>query len=204
MDLSVREFIRAFQMHTFQFGLPEYCISDLGSQLVSAANVIKDYLKDHQTQSYFQENGVQSIRFENFAKGHSQLGSMIEVCVKMVKRLIFGSIRNNVLDCRDFEYLVAQTIHLANKRPIAFKEALRDVGDDIPEPITPEALIHGYNLTSVNVIPELHPQLDSDWQPGGPEKVKNTYHQLQKVRHTLIKIYQEEFLATLVQQAVGR
>ena len=205
-DLSVDEFLRAFQLHCFQFGLPEYCISDLGSQLVSAANVITDYLKDHQTQAYFEQNGVKSIRFDQFAKGHSQLGSMVEVCVKLVKRLITGAIRNNVLDFRDFEYLIAQTIHLVNRRPVAFKNALRDIpGDDVPEPITPEILIHGYELVSVNVIPKLHIDSNPEWHPGALlEELRNNYQQLQKVRDHLITIYQEEFLTNLMEQATDR
>ncbi|XP_068228287.1 uncharacterized protein [Palaemon carinicauda] len=205
LDLSVKEFLRAFQIHCFQFGIPEYCISDLGSQLVSASNIIIDYIKDHETQSYFERNGVQSLKFDQFVKGHSQLGSMVEVCVKLVKRLIYGAIGKNVLEYHDFEFLIQQVIHLVNRRPIAFKEALRDqIGDDIPEPITPENLIHGYDLISVNIIPELHEGRDPDWIPENysQSKFKQDYNQLQKVRNNLVKLYQEEFIANLIHQAV--
>ena len=205
LDLSVKEFLRAFQIHCFQFGIPEYCISDLGSQLVSASNVIVDYIKDHETQSYFERNGVQSLKFDQFVKGHSQLGSMVEVCVKLVKRLIYGAVGKNVLDYHDFEFLVQQVIHLVNRRPIAFKEALRDqIGDNIPDPITPENLIHGYDLISVNIIPELHGGVDPDWSPKNYSHAifKQDYNQLQKVRDKLVKLYQEEFIANLIHQAV--
>ena len=49
-DLSVKDFLRAFQIHCLEYGLPEYCISDLGSQLVAGSNLIADYLKDPQSQ----------------------------------------------------------------------------------------------------------------------------------------------------------
>ena len=204
-DLSVREFMRAFQLHTFENGLPEYCISDLGSQFVSASNVITDYLKDHETQTYFQENGVKSIRFDQFAKGRSELGSMVESCVKLTKRLIFGAIGNNVLPVKDFEFLIAHTNHLINRRPVAFKESLRDNdGEGVPESITPECLIRGYDLLSVNVIPELHDDSEISWEPQQiSNNIRENYEKLKRVRSKLIALYQDEFLGNLIHQATN-
>ena len=203
-DLTVKEFLRAFQVHCFEYGLPEYSISDLGSQLVAGSNVIRDYVKDHHTQSYFQQNGIKELKFEQFAKGQSQLGSMVEVCVKFTKRLIYGAIKKNVIDYFEFEFIIAQTVHLVNRRPIAFKEALRDsIGDDIPEAITPEMLVHGFALASVNVIPELHMDSEESWNPEdcSVSGIKKDYKQLTKIREALVKIYQDEFLANLIYQA---
>ena len=162
-------------------------------------------MKDHETQSYFENNGVQSLKFDQFVKGHSELGSMVEVCVKLTKRMIYGAIGKNVVSYRDFEFLIAHTVHLINRRPIAFKEALRDmVGDHIPDPITPENLIHGYDLVSVNVIPELYNGSEPDWQPEGHSgaKLRDDYNKLKKILSNLVKLYQEEFIATLINQAV--
>ena len=108
---------------------------------------------------------------------------------------------------RDFEFLIAYVVHLINRRPVALKDALRDtIGEDIPDPITPECLIHGYDLISVNIIPELQVDSEPDWQPVGYSNVnlREDYQMLQKVRLNLIKIYQEEFLANLIKQAVDK
>ena len=164
-------------------------------------------MKDHETQSYLERNGVKSLEFDQFVKGHSQLGSMVEVCVKFTKRLIFGAIGKNIVKFRDFEFLIAHVVHLVNRRPVAFKNALRDkVGQDIPEPITPEVLIHGYDLISVNVIPSLHIEEEPDWRPVGnlSTALKHDYEQLKRVRHNLIELYQDEFIASLIHQAVDR
>ena len=132
-------------------------------------------------------------------KGNSALGSMVESCVKLTKKLIYGSIRNNILYFRNFEFLMFQVIHLVNRRPIAFKEALRevDLNTSFPDLITPEILIHGYELVSVNVVPELQRA------PNTAEKVRNSYKKLQKVRSNLIDLYHSEFIAKLMQQAVA-
>ncbi|XP_068229237.1 uncharacterized protein [Palaemon carinicauda] len=209
MDLSVKEYLRAFQLHTFEFGLPNLCISDQGSQLVAGGNVILDYLKDPEVKLYLEENGIKNLQFEQFFKGNSALGSMVESCVKLTKRCLFGAMRNNVLDIRDFEFLICQTVHLLNRRPIAFKEALRDtdINKSLPDPITPECLIRGYDLVSVNLIPELqrHPglELDEDYLVSPCDKVKENYTKLRKVRSHLINIYHEEFLGNLTNQAVN-
>ena len=206
-NLSTKEFLRSFQMHCFEFGIPELCISDLGTQLVAGANIIQTFISDPITQLYFEENNVRPLQFDQYYKGCSQLGSLVEVCVKLVKRLLFGSVKNMILSYSDFEFLVCHTVHLANKRPIAFKESLREANiDSVPEPITPEMIVKGYELTSLNLIPELQDiPVDPDWRPdSNPDHIKDEYAKLRKSRNALITIHHSEFLGTLVGQAVDK
>ena len=206
-NLSVQEFLRAFQLHSFKFGIPQLCISDLGSQITAAANIVTDFIKDADTQLYFSETGVKSLKFEQFCKGRSELGSLVEVCVKMVKRLIFGAIKNCSLPKNDFDFLIAETVHIINRRPIAFKEGLRDSsGDAVPEPITPELLMKGFELTSVNIIPDLQVSDDTDteWHKIAMPTITDAYQKLKIVRSRLREIYLSEFLSTLATQATDR
>ncbi|XP_068231917.1 uncharacterized protein [Palaemon carinicauda] len=202
-SLNVSEFLRAFQMHCLEYGIPQLCISDQGSQLVAGANIITSFIRDPETLLYFEENNVAPLSFQQYSKGASQLGSMVEVCVKMVKTLIFGAIKNNILSYSDFEFLVCNVIHLANRRPIAFKEVVRnDSKDSLPEPITPEHLIRGYELSSLNLIPELQsipkdPDFDS-------RDIARSYQGLCKVKENLNNIYHNEFLGNLLYQAIDR
>ena len=113
-----------------------------------------------------------------------------------------------ILTFRDFEFLICKTIHLVNRRPIAFKEALRDSHLDVPDPITPELLIRGYTLPSINLIPELQGfpnEIDPEWSANihPSNNVKCKFEKLQKVRSNLIELYHSEFLGTLVNQAVN-
>ncbi|XP_068239919.1 uncharacterized protein [Palaemon carinicauda] len=207
-DLGVKEFLQSFQLHCFDYGIPELCVSDMGTQLVAGANVMQNLLSDHASQLYFEENNIRPIQFQQYFKGCSKLGSLVEVCVKQVKRLLFGSIKNLVLSYDDFEFIVCHTVHLVNRRPIAFKESLREEDlDFVPEPITPEQLVKGYELTSMNLLPELQgiPDEDPDWQPCvNPQQVKDEYMKLRKVRNNLLSKYHNEFLGTLIDQAVDK
>ena len=45
-DLSLNSFLKAFQLHVFDYGLPEFCHSDLGSQLVAGSNLISEFLNN--------------------------------------------------------------------------------------------------------------------------------------------------------------
>ena len=203
MNLSTGEFLRALQLHTFEYGLPTHCFSDLGSQFVAGANSVSSFLNDHETVNYFKENGISPLKFEHYYKGHSQLGSLVESCVKLTKKLLFGAMRNNILSIRDFEFIVQKTIHLVNRRPIAFKESLRDSsGDDLPEIITPEMLVHCRELISINIIPQLQNQIDPD-PDYNVDQISSSWCKLQKVRHNLIKLYNEEFVGNLIYQAVN-
>ena len=181
--------------------------ADLGSTLVAGANVITDFLRDPDTLQYFEENGVKPLTFDHYLKGCHKLGSLVEISLKLVKRLIYGSIKNNILECRDFEFLICQTVHLVNRRPIAFQEGLRDNSDDtVPSPITPEKLIHGYDLVSL-IIPDLqpNPDPDPDWLANTDpvDKVLESYENLKKVKSRLIDTYNSEFLGHLMKQAVN-
>mgnify|MGYP000654560869 CR=1 FL=1 len=205
-DLTKSQFLRAFQIHSFQYGVPEFCISDLGVQLVAGAKIVQDYLSDPETRVYLNEHGVSAVKFQNYYKGNSRLGAMVESAVKLVKRLISGSIGRNVLNLHDFEYIIEMTIHLVNRRPVAFREALRDECIDVPSPITPEAIIHGHDLLSVNVIPDLQPlPSDQDWTPnGGTALIRDEFAALREVRKNLVEKYNNEFISGLIDQAVDR
>lgn len=208
MDLTTKEFLRALQLHCFEYGIPQFCLSDLGSTLVAGANIITDFLRDPDTQQYFEENNVRPLTFDQYFKGCHQLGSLVEISVKLVKRLIYGSIKNNVLEFRDFEFLICHTVHLVNRRPIAFQEGLRDSSNDtVPNPITPEKLIHGHDLVSLNIIPDLQPDPDPDpdWliNTDPVDKVLESYQKLKKARSRLIDTYNSEFLSHLMSQAVN-
>ena len=151
--------------------------------------MIEKFLSDQGTQRYFAENNACVTKFEHYYKGCNKLGSLVESCVKIVKRSLSGSIKNNVLTFRDFEYFVAQTKHLINRRPVAFHESLRDsYSPELPEPISPESLLHGHDLLSVNLIPGLniteYEEIDDlDFDP--VSNVCESFTKLKKVRSNL-------------------
>ena len=68
--------------------------------------------------------------------------------------------------------------------------------------ITPEMLIHCRELVSINVIPQLQGQPDPD-----PDfkllSLSSSWTKLQKVKHNLIRLYNEEFIGNLISQAVN-
>ena len=175
------------------------CISDLGSQLQAGANQINTFLSDMETQKYMEANGMKSISFQHYAKGNSSQGALIESLVKQVKHLIFKSVGNNILDFFDFEYLIMKAVCLINKRPISFKDMLRDNDTDVPTFITPEIILRGYETTSLNIIPNLQTvedEYDMDINAG--------YSKLRKIRQRLIDIYHREFITNLINQATDK
>ncbi|XP_064116245.1 uncharacterized protein LOC135222040 [Macrobrachium nipponense] len=124
------------------------------------------------------------------------------MCVKVVRQLLRCSSKNYVLYHRDFEFMVSQIIHMMNRRPIAFHEAIRDEGSEtIPDPITLEKLM------SVNLIPELNPGPDKDpgWSTNvdAVSKAQESYAKLNRIRNALNETYHSEFLNTLMKQPVN-
>ena len=206
-NLTLDGFLKAFQTHCYSHGVPEYCVSDCGSQIVPGGNVIQNFINDPQSRKFFEENGVSPIKFEQFPVGSKKLGGMVEICVKLVKRVLNASIHKLVLDYFDFEMLVAETVSIVNKRPVSFKDALRDndVSYEIPDAISPEMLMKGYELVSLNLVPGLQPtDEDPDFSPlSSPSHISKTYDKLRAARTTLVKLYNGELRKTLIQQATN-
>ena len=206
-SLNLEDFMRALQMHIFEYGIFEHCTSDMGSQILAGANLIRTFLDDPGTKEYFESNGMQVTKFNHFSKGNSSLGSLIEVCVKQAKQLIQKSIRTLVLDYFSFEFIICKTVDLLNKRPVAFKESLRSLPhDQVPFCITPEMLIKGYETCTLNVIPQIQTCNfdDPDYSPISSPSISENFKQICKVKSKLIELYHSEFMAVLITQAIDK
>lgn len=205
-DMTVRSFLLAFQTQVLREGTCRCVYTDLGSQLVAGSKTIRDFVGREEAKNYLKENGIDSFTFDHYAKGNSTLGSLVESCVKLVKRLIYGAIHNHVLNLNDFYFVIEQVQHIVNKRPISFKEALRDNdGDNLPTAITPELLTKGRELLALNVVPELEPADDDpEWTPdNSPDKMWEEMKQIRNIRKKLGQIYDQQFQNYLIDMATN-
>ncbi|XP_068224659.1 uncharacterized protein, partial [Palaemon carinicauda] len=205
-SLSVEDLLRALQLHIYQFGMPEYIVSDLGTQMTAGSNIIETFLSDFETKDFLRRHNMNEIKFDHYYKGNSELGGLVEICVKLSKRLIQGAVGKNILPYKDFEFIVSKTVHLINRRPIAFKDSLREYSlEELPEVITPEKLLYGRDLVTLNIIPQLQSTTsDPDWSVDPVDLIRNSYEKLVRVQSKLIDIYNNEFLNHLVYQATSK
>ena len=206
LSADTREFLHSLQMHIYDFELFQHCLSELGSQITAGTRIVANFLDDLNCVEYFEQHGIKSVTFEQYAKSNSSLGSLVEVCVKQTKFLIVKSIGKVILRYRDFQLLVAKTQHLINRRPIAFQSALRqeNVLDRLSTPITPEALLYGWDLMSVTIIPDVQPVEEDSSRTLVTDEIREEYSRLQKVFTDLQQIYHEEFLVQLMSQAIDK
>ena len=204
-NLSVREFLRAFQVHIYEHGVPCTCISDLGSQLTSGANIIKTQFNYVQSQDYLKRFNINRVNFHHYDKGNSSMGSLVERLIKITKDLLYSSMRKKVLNIPGLESLLVQVKHLLNKRPVAFKERARiSPSDEELEPISPEMLIYGRELPTLNL--QFHHK-DPDWQPQVPKDSEQINKQLRKyieTKNKLNQLYNEEFIQKLLDQSIDK
>lgn len=204
------DFIQALQTHIYSYGIFKSCISDLGSQIRAGANTIQLYLSDSDTQNFIESHNIQWMQFRQFAKGNSALGSLVEVCVKQVKLLIHKTVKRAVLDYFHFEQLIQKINSLINKRPIAFKSELSTLKHyEVPEPITPEMLIKGYETKMMDIVPAQETFEDyrgddlEDYSPN-IDSINTAYTNLRAAKGRLREAYHHEFLGSLISQAVDK
>ena len=69
---------------------------------------------------------------------------------------------------------------------------------EIPVAITPEMILHGHELVSINVVPDLESDSDEWKPPGSPTSM---FENLNKTRHKLMEVYSMDILPKLIAQA---
>ena len=209
-NIDKHSFVRALQLHIFDYGTPSLIISDNGSPIVSGMQQMISYLNDDITKEFLLERNIKCVSFQPYPAGASKLGGLVESMVKQIKRIVTSTIRNNILLEDDFTFLISEAKMLINKRPIAYKNILckDDFNEDLLNPLTPEIIIKGYDVACVNIIPQLN--CDDDWYQGDllldneQKLIKTRYNKLNKVKSNLEKLYHEEFIANLKTQATDR
>ena len=203
LDLSLPNFMRAFQLHVFRYGIAAKCIADAGSQMTAGTEIILKHLKQPETAQYLSHNGIDTVDYTHSPGSCPHLTGYAEMGVKLVKRLMFGTVKKLILNYSDFEFLVAETNHLLNKRPVCFRDGLRDSSNEchVPKAISPEMIIHGYEIPSINVIPAL--ECNSDEFVVNKNSSSEIYDKLAKTRQALSESYATEFLPRILEQATN-
>jgi len=208
MSANLHDFLRGVQLHIYDHGLFTFCVSDLGSQIQAGTNMIKSFLNDEDAKEFLEISGIRCVEFDNYPKGNSSLGSVVEICVKQVKHLVQKSVRTVILDYFEFEFLISKAVNIINKRPIAFKDSLRNLQpDELPQVISPEMLIRGYETPGINVVPGMQVLTDddpSDSYTDLPPVAVDRFSKLNRVKSRLLEIYHGEFIGTLIAQAIDK
>ena len=204
-DYSASEFLKALQKQIFEYGLFSLCMSDAGTPILGGVRKIKDYIFNNRViQEFFVEQNIDHINFSSYPKGNHTLGGLIETCNRMIRKLLYGCVRNLILTLSDMHFLTVQVCSLLNKRPLVLKETLRNNSDlDVPQTITPEMLIFGRPLSYLNIIPELYPNdvINIDITNIDFEK---ELEKLKKASQRLCTLYEDQFLQDLLVQSVQK
>ena len=205
-QIDKNSFMRALQVHIFEHGYPSLILSDNGTPIVHGVKDIIRYLEDPETIRFLDERNIKKLEFHPYPAGMSHLGGLVESLIKQIKLIIRKTVRNNILPWSDFEFLVHKTKMLVNKRPIAFKNSLNKLDDevDVVTAITPEMIVKGRDIPCLNILPIVHDdELDSD-STVNSSAIRQRYKKLNDLRNRLETLYQSEFLKNLIDQATDR
>lgn len=201
-NIDTESFLLAFQLHIFDFGIPQRIVSDNGSPITASYKFIAASLTDPDVQTFLEEHQIKVTQFCPYPPGASYLGGVVESLVKQVKRIMNAAIGNIKLTYDHFLCLVQECKMLINKRPVAFKSILVNHNvDKSVDVITPELLVRGYDIPSIPLIIGSSDETedDPDWQPREPgiEELFQRTAKLRKVKAELNRLYYDQFLQNL-------
>ena len=201
-------FLEAFQGHIYEYGIPQFILSDNGSQLVGSIQLIQNFLDDVEVRNFLEERNIKKLHFTPYPSGASYLGGVVESLVKQVKNMIYCSLGKKLLTFRKFCLFIKECKMLINKRPVAFKNLLTSPNNDQDAPhLTPEVLIHGYEVPAISIIPYLHADgIDDTFCPDltrSERQMYNSFNELRRVKNNLADVYTCEFLDNLRYQSVN-
>ena len=163
-------------------------------------------MRDQVVKDFLISRGIKLLEFQPYPAGASKLGGCVEALVKQTKKIVTSSIGRNILFLKDFELLIRETQMLINKRPIGFKDNLVKLDQELLPigALTPEMIIYGREIPCLNIMPGVESEFkDGDFNLNTDELI-NIFRSLNKVRHKLLSLYQNEFVATLLHQSCDR
>ncbi len=189
----------------YQYGLPILLYADQGSTFNAGFSWLREVLDSVEINDYFSQLNVKTPSFRQYPRGslNRGIGGIIESSVKLIKRLIQGSIRNNVLSYESFLGIIKMCICYANKRPLTNQSALRDQNiDTLFNIVTPEILKLGYETCVLEVNTPIGDY--GDWSEDDLVSPHIAYKDLGKVikiKHRIRNNYHTDFLYGLLDQA---
>ena len=204
-SLDTASFLHAMQLHIFDFGIPELIISDNQPSFDKGYKMIKSCLTDPEIVQFLKDKNIRELSYDPYPANSPNLGGAVESLVGQIKRVLYASVGKSLLELDKFQLLVAEAQALVNKRPVGQKEVL--TSNDIDQCIiTPEMLVKGYEIPSMNVLPSLSDNEtdDESWSPGTPDDLINYFHSFSKNRNKLYDLYEGEFLRNLERQATNK
>ena len=204
-DINNKSFLQALQIHVHEFGMFQTVISDNGSPIVSSLEQVRNYLSSLDIANYLKEHNIKILDFAPYPPGSSYLGGIVESLVKQVKHLMYKATSRTILKFDEFVFLVSECKMLVNKRPIVYKGKLSNVYMDMGV-ITPETLLHGYDVPSLSIVP----QMDSEDRDFASEilpnenKLYDSLDNLRKSKLLLDKVYYGEFIQNLRSSSLNK
>ena len=206
--LSNECLLEALQIHIYEFGIPQFILSDNGSSIVSSIKSMQEFLKDTDVSNFLSERSIKPLVFAPYPSNASYLGGVVESLVKQVKHIMSTSLGRSVLSFDKFFVLMNECKMLVNKRPIALKNSVTDNSTDFSvSPLTPEVLLRGYDVPSILVVPHIHGEDARDnYDPTTPQteaQLFEAFNDLRRVRNKLNSVYASEFLDSLRYQSVN-
>ena len=206
-NVDNKSFFQAFQQHVHEYGVSQTIISDNGSPITSSVKQIQKYFADPEIVNFLKERNINMLEFSPYPAGASFLGGVVESLVKQVKHLIYSSIGKRYLNLDEFYFITSECKMLVNKRPIGYRDSLREPGEDFPI-ITPELLLKGYDVDFLAIIPQLNDaDGDRDYRPniaGNTESLFESFKKLRNCKTELNKLYYSEFIENLRLQSLNK
>ena len=201
-------FLEALQSQIYEYGMPQFILSDNGSQIVGCVKCIQSFLDEVEVQNFLAERNIKKLEFSPYPAGASYLGGVVESLVKQVKNMLYASVGKNLLTRSKFCLFLRECKMLVNKRPIAMKNSVANDDADLNiSPLTPEMLLYGYEVPAISIIPHLYGEgiEDSFCQnvPYSEKRLYEAFNSLRKVKNNLTELYSKEFLTNLRYQSIN-
>ncbi len=194
-SLDTSSFLKAIQLHIFEYGIPSKIISDNGTQIVQGIALLKKVLSNIEVRNFLKQHKIENLNFNPYPANTSKLGGIIESLVKQVKNMIYSSFKLKNFYGLNFYFLVQEVKIIINKRPIAYKNNLSmlEFDSEFPMCLTPEFIVKAYEMPSISLLPKEIDLDDVDFSlDEDDEKVWNkvfkSFKRTQKIRSKIYNI----------------
>ena len=188
-NLSVHSFLLALRRFASRRGFPSLIVSDNAKTFKCVSKKLKKLFDDPNLKKYLDGRRMEWQFYVERAPWH---GGFIERLVALVKNVLRRTVGSALLTYEEFNTAVYEAEMVINDRPLTYVYYKPDEG----EPLTPNMLITGYNLT------DLPPLVKGEENVITNPFIRLKY--LEKVKSSFWKLWQKEYLAELTAKHMSR
>ena len=185
-DMSVRNFLLAFQRFCNKYTIPEYLYSDNALQFLKGGQILQQSLNSEEFCEELRKCRIKHIKIPLYS---AWVGSAWERLIRVLKMCLYKTVGRNKLSYFEMITTLSHIENAINSRPLTYRASNKDL-----ECITPNSFLKLHGNSSLI----LRDEIDNVWtEDPSPTQLENTLSKQETMFENFRRLWFENYLLSL-------